>query len=209
MKEKILLFLLFMVALGTCFNLGSYERISESKFSGGKASFEILLWTSDEENIFIDIKSVENPSGWNISINPERAVINRTTGSEIITINTGYAYATVLKVEAVTSGESSYGEIKIVASAFSKGDNINSVQERVFRLKAFGNNSYENSTENIITQLNEYGNDTVEMYGNQSENLETTGSDQGTNNIIGIFILCTSIIILLLCAIKIIKERDF
>lgn len=209
MKEKIAFFMLLMTASALCFNLGSYERKGESVFSGGKASFEILVWTYDEDNVFLVFRVDEKPGDWNVSIYPERFYMNRTTGSEIVSSGSGYALATLVRIDAFSGNENSYGEIKLVASAVSGEDSIKTGQERVFHLSVPGNRNIENeNNETIQSEVEDVikVSNTSYQKSHLPDGIENS-SAEGSEQII-FFIFATAIIILLLCAIKIIRERE-
>lgn len=131
----------FLLVFSSCihaFNFGSLMKIGYSEVYDGRAVFEILLWTSDSEDVEARLFVESAPDKWKVEILSPNLTISRETGNEMVVSGKEYVRASAVRIFAYPPAGEKPGEyqIRLRASAYRGSSEMQSNQERVFSLVA-------------------------------------------------------------------------
>jgi hypothetical protein len=101
------------------------------------AKFTILFWNVESSPYIVETKIESSPENWTVIINPERFLLDSTTGSESIFLpyqkNPVRAFPINVFVKPVSAKPGNY-TLVLSAAAGYPGNTINFFQERKFKL---------------------------------------------------------------------------
>jgi len=222
MKKKLLLTIVFLLAVMTCSNfatsisLGSLTRVNTVKINPDESvEFVVLVWNVGDSPIYVTLKERSKPENWIVIFKNNNFFLNNTKpeaypkgDEEYVSTNDGYVKITPIKLVIKSPSNAKPGKYKVIVTLAGREDytDVGLIQERdfEFNIEIEGEN---NSIGKVVANTSDQNESVNDIRGKFQENKtsEISGEASKSQNYSIIVIISLLVILFVVIIVRRVK----